>query len=184
MSRVGKKPISVPDGVAVTVEGSYVKVQGPRGELTQSFPKDIAISRNDGTLTVSRPTDSHLHRSLHGLSRSLLANMVEGVSNGFQKSLEIVGVGYRAQKQGENLVLQVGYSHPVAVKAPPGISLVMDGPSRISVQGIDKQLVGEIAAKIRDIRPSEPYQGKGIRYVGEIIRRKAGKAGKAGGKRR
>lgn len=184
MSRVGNKSVSVPQGVIVTIEGSDIKVEGPRGELSHTFPKDVTISQDDGALTVSRATDSHIHRSLHGLSRSLLANMVEGVSAGFHKNLEIVGVGYRAQKQGEALVIQVGYSHPVEIKAPPGIALVLEGPNRISVQGIDKQLVGEVAANIRGIRSPEPYQGKGIRYVGERIRRKAGKAGKAGGKRR
>lgn len=184
MSRVGKKPITIPPGVTVTIEGSYVQVHGPRGELAHTFPKDVDFRQDDGKVTVSRPTDSHIHRSLHGLSRSLLANMVEGVSAGFQKSLEIVGVGYRAQMQGDTLVIQVGYSHPVVVKATPGISLALEGPGRISVQGIDRQRVGEVAATIRAIRSAEPYQGKGIRYVGETIRRKAGKSGKAGGKRR
>lgn len=184
MSRIGRKPIPIPAGVTVEIgEGNLVQVTGPRGELAQRLPVAMAITRQDDQLLVGRPSDGHTHRALHGLTRSLLANMVEGVHQGFQKRLEIVGVGYRAQKVGEKLVLQVGYSHPVEVAPPPGISFGVETPTRISVQGIDKQLVGEVAARIRAHRKPEPYKGKGIRYEGEHIRRKAGKTGKVGGRR-
>lgn len=183
MSRVGNRPIPVPQGVEVLIEGSSVTVKGPQGELSRSFPADMAISLKDGKLAVSRPTDNRIHRSQHGLTRSLLANMVEGVSKGFQKSLELQGVGYRAQQSGEKLVIQAGYSKPVEIAPPEGITLVTEGPTRITVSGRDKELVGEVAARIRSVRPPDPYLGKGIRYVGEQIRRKAGKAGKLGRKK-
>ncbi len=183
MSRVGRRPIAVPPGVEVLIEGSRVGIKGPRGELARSFFPDLMISLNDGVITVSRPTDSRIHRSRHGLTRSLLANMVEGVSNGFQKSLELQGVGYRAQQSGDNLVIQVGYSKPVEIAPPPGITLGIDGATRINVSGIDKERVGEVAAQIRAVRPPDRYLGKGIRYSGEVVRRKAGKAGKVGRKK-
>ena len=179
MSRVGRMPIDVPPGVEVTIKGSDVSVKGPKGELSRSLHPDMVISLEDGKVTVSRPTDSRDHRALHGLTRSLLANMVEGVAEGFQKNLELSGVGYRAQKVGDKLVLQLGYSHPVEITPPPQVSVAVEGTNRISVVGIDKQLVGEVAAKIRAMKPPEPYKGKGVRYVGERIRRKAGKAGRA-----
>jgi large subunit ribosomal protein L6 len=183
MSRVGNRPIAVPRGVDVLIEGSRVTVKGPKGELSRSFSPDMAIMLSDGTLTVSRPTDNRIHRAHHGLTRSLLANMVEGVSDGFQKNLELQGVGYRVQQSGDNLVIQVGYSKPVEIAPPPGISLGTEGPNRIIVEGIDKELVGEVAAEIRAVRPPDPYLGKGIRYKGEQVRRKAGKAGKVGRKK-
>jgi len=183
MSRIGKMPIPLPPGVKLQVREDEVTVKGPKGELSRSFNPAIAISLSDGMIIVSRPSDDRIHRSLHGLTRSLLANMVEGVSNGFQKDLELVGVGYRAQKVGEKVVLQVGYSHPVEIVPPPGVTVAVAGTQRISVQGIDKQLVGDMAAKIRAIRPPDHYKGKGIRYVGERVRLKPGKAGKVGAKR-
>lgn len=183
MSRVGNRPITVPQGVEVLIEGSTVTVKGPKGELSRTFSPDMTVSLSNGNLTVSRPTDNRIHRSQHGLTRSLLANMVEGVSNGFQKNLELQGVGYRAQQSGESILIQVGYSKPVEITPPSGISLGTEGPTRISVLGIDKELVGETAAKIRAVRPPDPYLGKGIRYSGEHIRRKAGKAGKVGRKK-
>jgi len=173
-------PIAIPEGVAVTIEGNVVAVKGPKGELSRSLHPEMSISLKDSKLIVARPSDSKSHRALHGLTRSLLANMIEGVSKGFQKNLELVGVGYRAQKSGDKLVLQVGYSHPVELTPPPGISVVVDGTSRISVLGIDKELVGEVAARIRRVKPPDPYKGKGIRYVGERVRLKPGKAGKVG----
>jgi large subunit ribosomal protein L6 len=176
-------PIPLPQGVEVKIKGSEVSVKGPKGELSRCFNPAIAISLNDGTITVSRPSDNRTHRSLHGLTRSLLANMVEGVSKGFQKDLELVGVGYRAQMVGEKVVIQVGYSHPVEVIPPLGVSVVVVGPQRISVQGIDKEVVGDVAAKIRAVRPPDHYKGKGIRYAGERVRLKPGKSGKVGAKR-
>ena len=183
MSRVGKRPIMVPRGVEVSIKGNEVKVKGPKGELSRSFHKDMAISLKDGTLTVSRPTDNRLHRSMHGFTRSILANMVEGVSKGFKKNLELQGVGYRATKSGEKLVIQVGYTKSVEFAPPPGIMLAAEGPTQISVSGVDKELVGEVAAQIRAVKPPDSYLGKGIRYVGERVRRKAGKAGKGGRKK-
>jgi large subunit ribosomal protein L6 len=179
MSRVGKQPIEVPSGVSVNIEGARVTITGPKGELSREFHPDIAIRLDDGQLLVSRPTDRPEHRSLHGLTRSLLANMVTGVSKGFAKMLELHGVGYRAQMQGQNLVLQVGYSRPVEVTPPVGITLTVEGTSRVMVQGISRELVGQVAADIRAVRPPDPYKGKGIRYEGERVRHKAGKAGKA-----
>jgi len=183
MSRVGKMPIPLPKGVEISIKGSEVTVKGPQGELSRSFDPALSISVNDDNITVSRPSDNRIHRSLHGLTRSLLANMVEGVSKGFKKELEIVGVGYRAQKVEDKVVLQVGYSHPVEVLPAPGVSVEVVGANRIIVQGIDKELVGDVAAKIRIIRPPDSYKGKGIRYAGERIRLKPGKSGKIGTRR-
>ena len=182
MSRVGTKPIAVPSGVEVIIEGNEVTVKGPKGELRRSFHPDIAIALKDGTLTISRPTDNKIHRSLHGLTRSLLANMIEGVTTGFQKDLELVGMGYRAQKSGDKLILQIGYSYPVELAPPLGISLAVVGTNRITVAGSDKQLVGQVAAQIRALRVPDHYVGKGIRYSGERVRLKPGKAGKVGKK--
>jgi large subunit ribosomal protein L6 len=182
MSRVGKKPITLPDKVQVEIRGSEVTVKGPKGELSRSFHPDMDIALEDGILTVERPTDHRNHRAMHGLTRALLANMVSGVSEGFSKELEIVGTGYRAEMQGEKLVLYLGYSHPIEFVPPGGISFeVPRGGRAVTVQGIDKELVGEIAARIRRQRPPEPYKGKGVRYLGEYVRRKAGKAGRVGG---
>ncbi len=183
MSRVGNRPITIPKGVEVSIKGSEVTVKGPKGQLSRSVPEDMSILLKDGILTVSRPTDNRRHRSLHGFTRSILANMVEGVSQGFKKSLELYGVGYRAAKSGEKLVLQVGYTKPVEFTPPTGISLVTEGPTQISVLGIDKELVGGVAAKIRSVKPPDSYLGKGIKYTGERVRRKAGKAGKVGRKK-
>lgn len=183
MSRIGRMPILLPQGVEVDIKGNEVRVKGPNGELSRSFDAAIAISLNQDTLTVSRSSDNRIHRSLHGLTRSLLANMVEGVSNGFNKELEIVGIGYRAQKVGEKVVLQVGYSHKVEIVPISGVSVNVPEPQRISVHGIDKQLVGDVAAKIRSVRPPDRYKGKGIRYAGERVRLKPGKSGKVGAKR-
>jgi large subunit ribosomal protein L6 len=175
MSRIGRKPIPVPTGVTVKVEPEAVHVTGPRGALTERKPRDIDVNEEDGTLVVTRPTDRGEHRALHGLTRSLVANMVEGVTEGFEKTLEIQGVGYRAALKGRNLELALGYSHPVPIEAPQGIEFEVPQPTRVIVKGIDKQLVGEIAANIRKQRPPEPYKGKGIRYQGEYVARKVGK---------
>jgi len=183
MSRVGRMPIPLPQGVKVNIEKDMVTVTGPKGELRRRFNPDMGIVLDNGNLMVSRPSDSKVHRALHGLTRSLLANMVEGVSNGFEKNLEIVGVGYRAEKTGDKLVLRIGFSHPVEVTPLPGVSLEVEGGDRIKVSGINKEVVGEMAAKIRAIRPPDAYKGKGIRYAGEFVRLKAGKAGKAIGKK-
>jgi large subunit ribosomal protein L6 len=180
MSRVGKLPVTVPDGVEVRVDGSTVAVKGPRGELEQRFDPDMQIELSDGELVVRRPTDQARHRALHGLTRSLIANMVQGVTEGFRRSLEIQGVGYRAEKRGRNLVLNVGFSHPALFDVPEGIEIELESPTLIHVDGADKQTVGEVAAEIRQVRPPEPYKGKGIRYVGEQVRRKAGKAAVGG----
>jgi len=178
MSRIGKQPITVPQGVDVAVADSRVTVKGPRGQLEQSFHRDLRIILDDGTLKVERPDDEREHRSLHGLTRTLIANMVEGVTNGYEKRLEIVGVGYRAALKGTSLELSVGYSHPVTFPPPAGIEFEVPAPNRVVVRGIDKQLVGEVAAEIRQVRKPEPYKGKGIRYEGEYVRKKAGKAAK------
>jgi large subunit ribosomal protein L6 len=175
MSRIGRKPIEVPEAVTVSVASGRVTVNGPKGELTQSISPDIKVEQDNGTLTVERPTDRGEHRALHGLTRSLIANMVEGVTDGFEKRLEIQGVGYRAKLQGKNLELALGYSHSVAMPAPEGIEFEVPQPTEVVVRGIDKQLVGETAAQIRKKRPPEPYKGKGIRYSGEYVRRKVGK---------
>jgi len=175
MSRVGRMPITVPSGVAVTINQNEVTVTGPKGELSRRFNPDISITRDNNILKVSRPSDGRVHRSLHGLTRSLLANMVEGVTGGFEKNLEIVGVGYRAEKAGDKLVIRVGYSHPVEVSPLPGVSLAVEGNNFIKVTGIDKEVVNQMAAEIRAIRPPDAYKGKGIRYAGESVRLKAGK---------
>jgi large subunit ribosomal protein L6 len=181
MSRVGKKPILLPDKVKVDIRGSEVTVAGPRGELSRSFHPDMEIELEGGTLLVRRPTDHRNHRAMHGLTRALLNNMVTGVSEGYSRVLEIVGTGYRAEMQGEKLVLYLGYSHPIEVQPPEGISFeVPRGGRAVTIQGIDKELVGETAARIRRKRPPEPYKGKGVRYQGEYVRRKAGKAGRVG----
>jgi len=174
----------VPEGVKVKIEQNEVTVTGPKGELHRRFDSAMSIALHDNILTVSRPSDNRMHRSYHGLTRSLLANMVEGVTSGFEKKLEIVGVGYRAEKAGDKLVIRVGYSHPVEVSPLPGLTLDIEGANRIKVTGIEKEVVGEMAAKIRAIRPPDTYKGKGIRYAGETVRLKAGKAGKAIGKRK
>jgi large subunit ribosomal protein L6 len=175
MSRIGRKPIPVPETVTVTIEPELVRVHGPRGELSERVHRDISVEQEDGQLIVKRPTDRGEHRALHGLTRSLVANMVEGVTTGFEKRLEIQGVGYRAALKGSDLELALGYSHPVAVKAPDGIEFEVPMPTRIVVKGNSKQAVGEIAAIIRKQRPPEPYKGKGIRYEGEYVARKVGK---------
>lgn len=191
MSRIGRAPIPVPPKVQVTwTAENLVTVKGPRGELSYQVDRALTLQLEEGVLTVARPSDSKEHRSKHGLYRTLVNNMVVGVTNGYTRQLEIHGVGYRANKVGQNLVLQVGYSHPIEVQPPDGITLNVDGvdaatkATRISVSGIDKHLVGQVAASIRQLRKPEPYKGKGIRYTGEVIRRKAGKAGKVGGKKK
>ena len=175
MSRIGKQPIPVPAGVTVAIEADRIRVNGPKGELSERIPRAITVEQVDDQLLVKRPTDRGEHRALHGLTRSLVANMVDGVTRGYEKVLEIQGVGYRAQSRGSDLELALGYSHPVSVKAPAGIELEVPSPTRIVVRGISKQLVGEVAANIRKQRPPEPYKGKGIRYEGEHVRRKVGK---------
>ena len=179
MSRVGRTPVTVPQSVVVNIKKNKITVTGPKGELSRRFNPDMRITQKDDSLIVERPSDSKEHRSLHGLTRSLLANMVEGVANGFDKTLEIVGVGYRVEKKGDNLEIRVGYSHPVEVLPLPGISLAVEGANRIKVNGISKEMVGEMAARIRAIRPPDVYKGKGIRYAGEVVHLKPGKAGKA-----
>jgi large subunit ribosomal protein L6 len=174
MSRIGRQPIPVPSGVELTIEPELVRVKGPKGELQERVSRDMKIEQADGEITVARPSDRRDHRALHGLTRSLVANMVQGVTDGFEKRLEIQGVGYRAQLQGNKIVLALGYSHPVEVNAPSGIEFEVPQPTRIAVRGSSKQVVGEVAARIRKVRPPEPYKGKGIRYAGEIVRRKVG----------
>ncbi len=175
MSRIGKKPIPIPSGVEVSISRGSVTVKGPKGELSERISPEITVSQDDGTVTVTRPTDRGPHRALHGLTRSLVANMVTGVTEGFEKRLEIQGVGYRAQLKGQDLEMQLGFSHPVNVKAPDGISFEVPQPTQIVVRGISKQRVGETAAQIRKWRPPEPYKGKGIRYADEYVQRKVGK---------
>jgi large subunit ribosomal protein L6 len=175
MSRIGKQPIPVPSGVSVAIEPGVVRVNGPKGELSERIHRDITVAQEDEQLVVTRPTDRGEHRALHGLTRSLVFNMVVGVTDGYTKTLEIQGVGYRAQKKGNDLELALGYSHPVSVKAPQGIEFEVPIPTRVIVRGISKQLVGEVAANIRKQRPPEPYKGKGIRYEGEYVARKVGK---------
>ena len=175
MSRIGRKPITVPDGVDVQLAPGHVSVRGPKGELAERKSREIEVKQEDGQLLVSRPTDRGEHRALHGLTRSLIQNMVTGVTDGFEKRLQITGVGYRARLQGKSLELSVGYSHSVSITAPDGIEFEVPAPTQVVVRGIDKQLVGEIAARIRRTRPPEPYKGKGIRYAGEHVRRKVGK---------
>ncbi len=183
MSRIGRLPIPVPSGVDVTLEGRTITVVGPRGTLSRDLHPDMTVRREDGALVVERPSDDKTHKQLHGLTRTLVANMVEGVSNGYRKGLEITGVGYRAALVGRKLQLSLGYSHPVEIEPPEGIAFEVENPTRLAVVGIDKELVGQIAAKVRASRKPEPYKGKGVRYAGEVIRRKAGKAGKIGGKK-
>jgi large subunit ribosomal protein L6 len=175
MSRIGRKPVDVPDAVTVTLAPGNIAVKGPKGELTQTYSQDMTVYQEDGTILVARPTDRGEHRALHGLTRSLIANMVEGVTDGFEKRLEIQGVGYRAALKGKNLELALGFSHPVSIEAPEGIEFEVPQPTEIIVRGIDKQLVGQVAADIRKRRPPEPYKGKGIRYRGEQVLRKVGK---------
>ena len=178
MSRVGKKPIEVPADVTVTIEKSTVTVKGSKGELARTFNSDIAIELEGNVINISRPSDAKEHRALHGTTRALLANMVEGVSKGFERGLELIGVGYRAQKQGTKLVLNVGYSHPVEIEPETGLEIEVPSATKIIVKGTNKERVGALAANIRDVRPPEPYKGKGIRYEGEFVRRKEGKTGK------
>ncbi len=177
MSRIGKQPIPIPSGVTVSVDGSTVRVKGPKGEMVQSFRPEMTIAVEDGRVLIDRPTDAKEDRALHGLTRALIANMVEGVTAGYRKALELVGVGYKAEKKGNKLVLTVGFSHPVEYPEAPGLKISTPAPTQIVVEGIDKQKVGQAAAEIRAVRPPEPYKGKGIRYQGEQVRRKAGKAG-------
>lgn len=177
MSRIGKKPIPVPAGVTVTVDGNVVQVKGPKGQLTRTVRPEISVKVDDGTVTLERASEAKQHRAYHGLTRALLANMVQGVTGGYRKQLDIIGVGYRAEKKGENLVLTVGYSHQVVYPQPAGITITTPSPISVVVEGIDKEKVGQVAAEIRSVRPPEPYKGKGIRYTGEQVRRKAGKAG-------
>ena len=180
MSRIGKLPIVVPAGVDVNVDASTVTVKGPKGTLTGTFNSNMTIVLADGAVTVTRPNDQKENRALHGLTRTLIANMIEGVSKGFTKELEIVGIGYRAAMQGKDLVLNVGYSHQVVMAPPAGITVEVPAPNKIVISGFDKQLVGQFASEVRGVRPPEPYKGKGIRYIDEVVRRKEGKAGKSG----
>lgn len=182
MSRIGKRPIAIPNKVTITIEGQAVTVKGPKGQLSRVLPAEVVVSQDDGTLQVARRDDSRTARQRHGLCRTLVANMVEGVSQGFQRRLEIQGVGYRAQVQGRNLTLNMGYSHPVQIEPPEGIQFAVENNTNVIVSGIDKEVVGNTAARIRAVRPPEPYKGKGIRYAGEAVRRKVGKAGKGGKK--
>jgi large subunit ribosomal protein L6 len=177
MSRIGKNPISVPSGVTITLDGNRITVKGPEGELSRTIPADMLISQESGTVTVNRPSDDPKHKALHGLSRTLIANMVEGVTKGFSKQLDIVGVGYKAEARPYGLQLALGFSHPVEYRAPQGIKLSAPAPTQIVVEGANKEVVGQVAAELRSLRPPEPYKGKGIKYAGEQIRRKAGKAG-------
>jgi large subunit ribosomal protein L6 len=177
MSRIGKRPVTIPSGVTVSVDGSRVTVKGPKGELSRTFHPEMKIALDNGTVTVERPSDETAHKSLHGLSRTLLANMVEGVTTGYRKQLEITGVGYKAEVRPYGLQFALGFSHPIEFRAPTGIKLTAPNPTVVVVEGPDKELVGQVAAEIRSLRKPEPYKGKGIKYAGEIIRRKAGKAG-------
>jgi large subunit ribosomal protein L6 len=183
MSRIGRLPIPVPSTVDVTIDGRQVTVKGPKGTLSRALHPDMTISQEDGTLLVTRPTEQKTHKQLHGLTRTLVNNMVVGVTDGYRKGLEITGVGYRATLNGSKLTLNLGYSHPIEIDPPAGISFEVESPTRLAVVGIDKELVGQLAAQVRSTRKPEPYKGKGVRYAGEKIRRKAGKAGKIGGKK-
>ena len=183
MSRIGRLPIPVPSGVDVAIDGRRVTVTGPKGTLSRDLPPVISVAREGDEVVVTRPTEDKLHKSLHGLTRTLVSNMVVGVTTGYRKGLEITGVGYRASKVGEKLQLNLGYSHPIEIDPPSGISFEVENPTRLAVVGIDKELVGQIAAQVRSTRKPEPYKGKGVRYAGEQVRRKAGKAGKIGGKK-
>jgi large subunit ribosomal protein L6 len=178
MSRIGKAPVAVPNGVTVTLkDGNVISVKGPKGELTRSLPTAMTVKQENGQVTVTRPSDEDQHKSLHGLTRTLIANMVEGVTKGFSKNLELIGVGYKAEKRPYGLQLSLGYSHPIEYRAPQGITLNAPVPTQIVVEGANKEVVGQVAAEIRSLRPPEPYKGKGVKYAGEQIRRKAGKAG-------
>ena len=183
MSRIGRLPITVPAGVDITLDGRVITVKGPKGTLTRELPPRMKLEREGDVLTIVRPTEQKLDKSLHGLTRTLVNNMVVGVTTGYRKGLEIVGVGYRAQKVGDKLQLALGYSHPIEIDPPEGISFELETPLKLAVVGIDKELVGQVAAKVRATRKPEPYKGKGVRYAGEKVRRKAGKAGKIGGKK-
>jgi large subunit ribosomal protein L6 len=183
MSRIGRLPITVPSNVDVTIDGRNVTVKGPKGSLSRSLHPDMTLSREESSLVVTRPTEQKVHKQLHGLTRTLVNNMVVGVTDGYRKGLEITGVGYRAALNGRKLTLNLGYSHQIEIDPPEGISFEVENPTRLAVVGIDKELVGQIAAKVRSTRKPEPYKGKGVRYAGEYIRRKAGKAGKIGGKK-
>ena len=178
MSRIGNKVITIPAGVEVNINDNFATVKGPKGELKQQFDKDMTFNIEGNEITVVRPSDSKRHRTVHGTTRAILANMIEGVSAGFKKELELIGVGYRAQMKGKKLVLSVGYSHPVEFEEIEGIKLGVEGNTKVSIEGINKEVVGQYAAKVRAVRPPEPYKGKGIRYVGEYVRRKEGKTGK------
>ena len=177
MSRIGRRPIAIPSGVDVTIDGQHVRVKGPKGELARTLHREVIVRREDENILVERPSDAPTHRALHGLSRTLVANMVEGVTTGFTKTLEIVGVGYRAETKPFGLTLALGYSHPIDYKAPEGITLRAVNPTTVEISGSNKEVVGQVAAEIRSLRPPEPYKGKGVKYQGEVIRRKAGKAG-------
>ena len=183
MSRIGRLPITVPPTVDVTIDGRQLTVKGPKGTLSRALHPDMTVSRAEDTLVVTRPTEQKTHKQLHGLTRTLVNNMVVGVTDGYRKGLEITGVGYRAALNGNKLTLNLGYSHPIEIEPPDGISFEVENPTRLAVVGIDKELVGQIAAQVRSTRKPEPYKGKGVRYAGEKIRRKAGKAGKIGGKK-
>jgi len=183
MSRIGRLPVAIPSTVEVTIDGRRVTVKGPKGTLSRDLHPDMTVSREDGNIVVTRPTEQKTHKQLHGLTRTLVNNMVVGVTDGYRKGLEITGVGYRATKVGEKLQLNLGYSHPIEIEPPAGISFEVENPTRLAVIGIDKELVGQVAARVRSTRKPEPYKGKGVRYAGEQIRRKAGKAGKIGGKK-
>ena len=183
MSRIGRLPIAVPSTVDVTIDGRQLTVKGPKGTLSRALHPDMTLSQEDGTLLVTRPTEQKTHKQLHGLTRTLVNNMVVGVTDGYRKGLEITGVGYRATLNGNKLTLNLGYSHPIEIDPPAGISFEVESPTRLAVVGIDKELVGQLAAQVRSTRKPEPYKGKGVRYAGEKIRRKAGKAGKIGGKK-
>jgi large subunit ribosomal protein L6 len=183
MSRIGRLPIPVPSSVDVTIDGRTVTVRGPKGSLSRELHPDMSVQREEDTIVVRRPTEQKTHKQLHGLTRTLVNNMVVGVTDGYRKGLEITGVGYRAVKVGEKLQLSLGYSHQIEIEPPPGISFEVENPTRLAVVGIDKELVGQIAAKVRATRKPEPYKGKGVRYAGEQVRRKAGKAGKIGAKK-
>jgi len=176
MSRIGKLPVKIPSGVTVKIDGNHIAVKGPRGELSRTLPAEMTVAQQDDTIVVSRPSDETLHKSLHGLSRTLVANMVEGVTKGYTRQLEIIGVGYKAEVKPYGLLLALGYSHPIEVRAPEGIKLTAPQPTQVTIEGADKEKVGQVAAEIRLLRPPEPYKGKGIKYAGEHIRRKAGKA--------
>ena len=183
MSRIGRLPVPVPSGVDVTIDGSHVTVKGPKGSLSRELHAEITVARDGDSLVVTRPSEAKTHKQLHGLTRTLVNNMVVGVTDGYRKALEITGVGYRAALVGRKLQLNLGYSHPIEIDPPAGISFEVENPTKLAVLGIDKELVGEIAARVRATRKPEPYKGKGVRYAGEKIRRKAGKAGKIGGKK-